>query len=211
MRVQRSKCIGKHPGGKKLTNHVFSLCKRVRGTWLDIGCGSGESVRWMADTWDVTVIGLDQNPDVVEQTKKSGGNIMLGEAHALPFEDASMDGILMECTLSLMKDARTVLRECKRVLKMDGLLVISDLYARENPVDSGDLPWKLYTKDQIRALTAGFVWNHYEDHSSALRGMMGQMLLNKGAEALYCEFGDRETIRKAKIGYYILIAQRDSI
>jgi ubiquinone/menaquinone biosynthesis C-methylase UbiE len=48
----------------------------------------------------------------------------------LPFADASLDGILAECSLSVAADIDRVLRECFRVLKSEGLLLIQDVFAR---------------------------------------------------------------------------------
>ena len=208
MNVYTNEANSKHPGGLALTKRMMSACAPVRGTWLDIGCGHGETVRLLMDEYGVMAVGVDNDADVIEKAKTPYGNFICKDAHKLPFENESMDGIIMECTLSLMYDVTTVLHECARILKRDGMLVISDMYAHAQSARMQDMGCHLYTKDEILHMFTVFSIQLFEDQSEALRAMMGQMLLENGADALYQSLGDRERIRRAKAGYYILVAKK---
>ncbi len=48
----------------------------------------------------------------------------------LPFGDGSVDAVLAECVLALLPDLDAALADIRRVLREDGLLIVSDLYAR---------------------------------------------------------------------------------
>jgi SAM-dependent methyltransferase len=94
---------------------------------VDVGCGNGDTVRWLA-AQGARVTGLDNrgtlakalaNPVVGPETYVEGG------AQQLPFADGSADVILYLASfhhvpVSLMPDA---IRECRRVLKEDGLVI----------------------------------------------------------------------------------------
>ncbi len=92
---------------------------------IDVGCGNGDTARWLA-TQGAQVTGLDKrdmlakalaNPAVGPEAYVEGG------AQRLPFADGSADVILYLASfhhvpVAFMPDA---IRECRRVLKEDGL------------------------------------------------------------------------------------------
>ncbi len=197
-----------HPGGQRLTFHALSFCEPLTGFWVDIGCGYGESVRALTDTYGVVAVGLDVSEQTVQKATEYGGTFVCADAHSLPFFDDSVDGILMECSFCLMRDAKAVIAECLRVLKSGGLLCISDMYAKNEDVGAFKNSARLYTRDEISAILKGFSIRHFEDCSDTLRQFWGQLILEQGREAL-CQQWNREELKRAEAGYYMLIAKRD--
>jgi SAM-dependent methyltransferase len=67
-----------------------------------------------------------------ELAEGRGIRTYLGCAEDLPFPDSSFDGILMALTLSFVADPQKALRECSRVLRPDGRLLLG-VIPRDSP------------------------------------------------------------------------------
>ena len=81
------------------------------GTVVDLGCGAGNDVVELAKlvAEDVTVIGLDHDPAMIQRGKANSDNIsnvrlILSEAYPLPFEDHSVSGLRTERLIQHLKD-----------------------------------------------------------------------------------------------------------
>ena len=64
--------------------------------WLDVGCGIGEDARGTANAFDVHVVGIDQNPQMIEVARsRSAGfsqvTFQTAEASELPFPNEAFD------------------------------------------------------------------------------------------------------------------------
>ena len=71
-------------------------------------------------------LGLDRCPNLCQVARKNGLQIVQGYANSLPFDSESQDIVLLAATLKHIKLYEIVLRECRRVLKPDGHILISD-------------------------------------------------------------------------------------
>lgn len=96
-------------------------------TIIDVGCGSGDTVRWLAGQGS-RVIGLDC-PEMLAKARQvrpcADEEYVEGVAQQLPFADESADAIVYQASLhhvpaAAMADAA---RECRRVLKSHGRAV----------------------------------------------------------------------------------------
>lgn len=90
---------------------------------LDIGSGIGNMVEYYSKLGHDT-IGVTYQEEEVKTAKNLNRNVVLGDAHELPFEDNSFDGILMIDCLEHCVAPLIALREIKRVLKNGGKGII---------------------------------------------------------------------------------------
>ena len=80
---------------------------------LDIGCGSG----WLADHFE-NYTGVDSMAEAAAAASAKGRNVLQADVdEALPFEDASFDGVIIKDVLEHVRDPVAVVREAQRVLR----------------------------------------------------------------------------------------------
>ena len=140
-----------------------TLMPSRRDRWLEVGVGSGR----FAAALGVTE-GVDPSEPMLAIAAARGIRTRKGAGEQLPYHDAQFDGVLMVVTLCFLTDPPAALRECARVLRDDGRLLVGFV-----PADS---PWgqfylqkgrhghpfyapaRFYTADQVIriAVTAGF-------------------------------------------------------
>lgn len=111
---------------------------------LEIGPGTGyytlDMAEWlMPGTGNpggggfVEIFDLQQEflDHVMERAAERGlGNVVptLGDATSLPYEDGSIDAVVLTAVLGEIPDPASALREIRRVLKADGRLVVGELF-----------------------------------------------------------------------------------
>jgi SAM-dependent methyltransferase len=99
---------------------AVSLLGRGLGRCLDLGCGTGRAIPLLAAAgW--TVVGSDVSRDQLELARAHAGDVaeqlLLADAHALPFDDESFDGVVSILTHTDLDDLTGAFREAQRVLK----------------------------------------------------------------------------------------------
>lgn len=122
---------------------------------LDIGCGPGADIETFADDgFDVT--GLDITRPFLDEADGRIPEAMLvqGDMRRLPFEDATFDGIWASASVHHVPrgEAAATLRECRRVLRPDGVAYVS--VKREGyrkPADR-DRHFEYYRPEEFRSL-----------------------------------------------------------
>jgi len=216
------------PGGLDLTKRILEMSELSAGDIvLDVGCGTGYTVRHLIDDHSVYAIGVDRSELLLQTGVTNDPRLPLVCAwgRSLPVMSGQVDAILSECSLSAMSDMDNVLAEFWRVLRPGGRLVLSDIYVR-NPQGIPDLR-ALPFYCGLRAVIGldellSHLQNHrfdvltWEDHSEMLKYLTGQIILAHGSMS---EFWSRTepaadlmdiqiAISKAKLGYYLLIAQK---
>ena len=124
---------------------VEKLVSGTSGRILDVGCASGHiSNKIQKKLTRSRVVGLDVSLRFIEFAKKRYPKVkfVLADAHSLPFSNKTFDLILSTETLEHVVFPQKVLREMRRVLKPDGVIVVS--------MDSGNslfrLVWYFWTR-----------------------------------------------------------------
>jgi arsenite methyltransferase len=214
------------PGGLALTARAIALAGLEAGTTvIDLGCGAGTTTRYLR-TLDIDAIGVDfgRSSDAAAKQGLDSYPYVVASAEELPFPDGSVDGVMAECSLSLMHNQDRVLAECARVLKDGGGLMVSDLYARQpdaiakvRALGRSCASGMIVREELVARLTEhGFAVDVWEDHSKDLRECAARYILEHGTlEGLWkCDGEDSaETIqnamRAARAGYFLLVATRN--
>jgi SAM-dependent methyltransferase len=93
---------------------------------LDLGCGEGRVARDLAARGHA-VVGIDSSPTLVDLTREADpdGDYLVGDAAALPFEDASFDLAIAYNVLMDVDDMAGAVREAASVLEQGGRLCLS--------------------------------------------------------------------------------------
>ena len=104
---------------------------------LEIGVGTGYYSHDMAD-WvgpEGTLELFDLQQEFLDHVMRGAAERGLanlvptqGDATALPYEDASVDAVVLTAVLGEIPDRAAALREIRRVLKPDGRLVVGELF-----------------------------------------------------------------------------------
>jgi len=102
-------------------------------TALELGCGAGTYVRWLAGLGYRTV-GLDYSLATLGRAiaADSGGkgSYVAGEAYALPCRSSSLDLVVSIGVLQALAEPRRAIEEIARVLRPGGRLVVEVLNSR---------------------------------------------------------------------------------
>ncbi|HEV2358341.1 MAG TPA: methyltransferase domain-containing protein [bacterium] len=101
---------------------------------LDVGCGTGEDVRMLAQFVGLAgrAVGVDSsNVMITEATRRALGTDLPVEFRAasvycLPFPDAAFDGCRADRMFQHLDDPRTALCEMSRVVRSGGRIVVSE-------------------------------------------------------------------------------------
>ena len=245
------------PGGLALTDRLFLYVQRYRPEWneskirlLDVGCGNGDSVRHLQKdhpAWDVRGIDpLIEAPSwKTEPHAEAGretcgpvcsGRLCRGVAEEIPLPDQSVDILLLECVFGKLKDPEAALTEFLRVLKPEGLLLISDLYRRPHRSetampDSDSGRWEKapepqtadHSRMKIGALESsrhiyerlentGFHVLEMQDVSRVLGDMVAQAIMDGTCRELEQGLGQSlQELKKLRCGYYLCAAERSRV
>jgi arsenite methyltransferase len=128
-----------HPGGITSTLALVSLSaigKNMRV--LDVGCGTGTSVRTIRSISHCYVIGLDLNSEMMQAAMStlnasSQLGFVRGDAHFLPFGSKRFDVVLSQGALPFMNNKHKVVKEMSRVVKDNGIVAHVDFYYHTLP------------------------------------------------------------------------------
>jgi ubiquinone/menaquinone biosynthesis C-methylase UbiE len=149
---------------------------------LDVGCGLGGSVRYLASAYGCKTTGIDLTKEYIEVARLLAHAVGLddlvafhhGSALDMPFEDGAFDIVWTEHAQMNIEDKRCFYREIARVLKPKGRLVFHDVFNGIGGEPHYPVPWAenakisfLVTIDHLYGYLkdAGFSIQYWEDKS----------------------------------------------
>ena len=139
-----------HIGGRKGSEYVAKALDLESGQrLLDIGSGIGGPARFIANTLDVTVEGIDLTPEFVEAaveiTEMVGMteqvSFEVGSATSIPFEDDTFDASTMLHVGMNISDKELLFSEMARVTKPYGSIVVYDVMRTGEDDLVFPMPW----------------------------------------------------------------------
>lgn len=207
------------------------------GCIVDLGCGDAEFLRTLTSK-DYKLIGIDPiitTTLMIERTNPFGTHLASldsdnasdcpvdnklllfhGTAESIPLPDHIADVILMQCVFSLC-DEKSAIKEMKRVLKPDGLLIITDLISGTESIimdfsAHNGLPprvKRLLTKEDFeKCLLTDFTLLSYSNEKQALIQMMIEAIFS---DEEFCITSEEQTeLKKHKAGYGMWIFKQKS-
>lgn len=124
----------RHHQYNQMTLHRALEALRLSGTerLLDVGCGTGELERLLRERYpDVRLVGIDVTPQMLAVAREKFQNVegvtfLLAQAEALPFATEGFDVVVSCNMLHHARSADALLRECARVLRPRGRIVLVD-------------------------------------------------------------------------------------
>ncbi|HWR41713.1 DVU_1556 family methyltransferase [Sporomusa sp.] len=217
------------PGGVLLTKRLLDYCAfPPLAKIVDVGCGTGITVEYLRDAHGLNVVGVDLSEERLRQGRERSAGLELIQAAGedLPFTAASVDGVLAECSLSVMQDTGKALAEFSRVVIPAGKLALTDIYVRNtdgtsppcNMQGSGCISGYLTYGELTKMLEEnGFNIIVWEDQSAFLREFVARFIMEHGsAEKLWQCLSTRSNDRQicepspktTKLGYFLLVAEK---
>lgn len=168
---------------------------------LDVGCGVGGSVRYLATEHGLHAVGVDLTREYVDAARVLArmvgldGQVEFCEANAsaLPFEDASFDVVWTEHAQMNIANKSALYAELARVLAPGGRLVFHDIFRGAGGEPHFPVPWAenpsmsfLAAQSEVRDILAklGFeirLWRDVSQPSQAWFEASEQRLASAGA------------------------------
>jgi len=113
---------------------------KASGVMLDLACGPGTLLARLAPAMRLSV-GVDVTPKMIQMARATCAaspattHFIESLAECLPVATAAIDCVVTRLSIHHFLDPLVVLREVKRILKPDGVLVIGDLVSSEDPTE----------------------------------------------------------------------------
>jgi SAM-dependent methyltransferase len=138
------------------------VMKELYGDILDVGCGDKPYKSYVSTDKIKTYIGLDiQNGDNVDYVVEPGSQ--------WPFDDSSFDCVILTQTLEHFSEVQEILNEVSRILKKDGLLMVTVPFMC--PQHGAPYDFRRYTIYGLKKLFS----KDYKDHEVVALGNIGSV------------------------------------
>ena len=118
----------------QVRNQLLSRLQRVNGPlfghWLDIGCGTGQTLPRLHQLGAQQVCGIDLACGMISSARRFASPaiaLLQADADQIPLADACCDGLFSSLMLQWSEQPHSTLREWARVLKPGGTLALATL------------------------------------------------------------------------------------
>ena len=104
------------------------VCSQARGELLEIAVGTGRNFPFYPE--GVRLSGIELSPKMLDLARRQArelgrdADLRVGDAHNLPYPDASFDTVIVTLALCTIPDHRRALAEAARVLRPGGELLL---------------------------------------------------------------------------------------
>ena len=122
----------KYVFGNKIQQKIIEKLNNEQelGEMIEFGCGKGYYTKLISDQAK-HIIAIDFSDEILEEARRNlieRKNIYVQKANCERtfFSSNKFDSLLMINVLHIMQDPSIILKECHRILKKDGLLIITD-------------------------------------------------------------------------------------
>ncbi len=183
-----------HIGGREATEYlVAKLDLEPEHRVLDVGCGIGGAVRYIANHVGCQVTGIDITAEFIQTaitlTKLVGleanARFKVGSALSLPYEDNHFDAVVTLHAAMNIAERPLLYREMARVLKPGGKMALYDVMKQQEGELRFPVPWAdtpnisyLLTADETAELLqeAGLTVLQVDDRSAIVPGFFRKLL-----------------------------------
>ncbi len=141
---------GFHTRGREATRELAELSGfKPSDRVLDVGCGLGGTVRYLADRYRCHVAGIDLTDEYISVGKKLTEMVGLsdlvelrhGSALEIPYEDERFDIVWTDHVQMNIADKHRFYAEIARILKPDGHLLFHDVFRGAGDPPLYPTPW----------------------------------------------------------------------
>ena len=138
-----------HVRGAEVSKELAILTNIKGKSLLDVGCGIGGPARMLAADFDCQVTGLDLTEEFIRTATQLSEllglsdktNFVVGNALALPFEDAAFDVVWTQHVQMNIPDKQRFYGEITRVLKPNGTFLFYDIFRTGQVSPTYPMPW----------------------------------------------------------------------
>lgn len=105
-------------------------CSQATGNVLEVAVGTGLNLAAYPD--DITLTGIDLSEPMLSIARTRAAELgraavlLIGDAHAMAFDDATFDTVVCTCGLCAIPEIDTAIGEMRRVLRPGGRLILVD-------------------------------------------------------------------------------------
>lgn len=112
--------------GEEALKEIQEYCGLQFNVLLDVGTADGLMLDYLSRVLVVSkIVGLDSSLELLRINKNKGLDFVCGNAENLPFQANSVDIIISTATIEHIHRPLRMLEECKRVLKHNGLCIVT--------------------------------------------------------------------------------------
>jgi len=110
---------------------VASARNQKRSVLLEIGCGEGKRLEYLAKKFNLTCHGIEPSPKAVAMAARHQLSVVRGTADSLPWACQAFDFLIFGFCLYLCdrEDLFRIAHEADRVLKKSGWIIIHDFFS----------------------------------------------------------------------------------
>jgi 2-polyprenyl-6-hydroxyphenyl methylase/3-demethylubiquinone-9 3-methyltransferase len=112
---------------KEILRELLAATDLTGQSWLDAGCGTGHLARCLAEYKGCHVLGVDASEAMISHCVPHPNTDFrqIGDIGETGLPDAAFDGVLCSSVLEYVSEPSAALFELRRVLKQNGMLLVS--------------------------------------------------------------------------------------